>query len=164
MTWLAVAAWLALTFIGPPVRIVAGSGGRNTPLGVTLPPDSALEASGQSPAGVKAQEVGEWRLAKLCGLFLAGAVAATVDGAIGIVAALIAAVAGEAIARKASGQFDFVGHNIEIIVAQREGRTGYRMAEIARMQAGDQVGMTIDQIDDALRKWEWLAWIMVKLV
>lgn len=160
--WVAILAWAIL---GPPIRRGA-SHSSNTPLRVSLPDDSILEASGQSPAGVKAQEVGEFRLSWIAGLIAALPAAIMLEGLIGALAVAIGAALAHAVARKLTNSFDYVGHGIEIIVAEREGRVGYRTAEIRRMIDWDPArkGMTAEQVDAKLRRWHWLARLTLKIL
>lgn len=78
--------------------------------------------------------------------------------------AVFAAFIGNALARKLTGHFDYVGHNVEIMVEERAGFPDYRAGEITRMiERGDQRGMTADQVDAALRRWAWLARVALAL-
>ncbi|MCR4297245.1 MAG: hypothetical protein NUV75_00620 [Gallionella sp.] len=160
-TWLAIAAFMAF---GPPIRRGA-SHSSNHFFMVSLPDNAVLAATGQSPAGVKGQEVGEFRLTWLCGLIVA-APALMIGGPLGALAVVIAATAGNGISRALTGSFDYVGHGIEIIIAEREGREGYREAEIRRMIDWDRTrtGMSTADVDANLRKWHWLARIVERIV
>lgn len=156
MTLAVLTILTAIILIGPPVQVQSGSGGRNTMLGVTVPPDAETEASGQSPAGRLAQERGEWKLAKLFALPFAGVAAYFApDGLIAVPIALVAFALAELLGRKLTGHWDYVGHNIEIMVAEAEGREGYREAETRRV-ANDK-GITFEQAEASLRKWALLA-------
>ena len=55
--------------------------------------------------------------------------------------------------------FDMVGHGVEIIVAEKEKRAGYRAAEIERMRlySSEFRGWSTERIDAGLRKREWLS-------
>lgn len=149
---------LLLTVVLPPLGfgppMYRGAWSRNWMLGVVAPPRDTPHAR-----GIEAQEVVEWWLAWVAACLLALPVALLGAGLLGEVAALVAAFAGNAVARIATGHFDLVGHNVEIIVEQRAGFADYRAGEIARMigPLGDQKGMPRAHVDARLRRWEWLA-------
>lgn len=111
---------------------------------------------------IEAQEVAEWWCAWLAGCLLALPVALLVPGLVGTAATLVAAFLGNLLARKATLHFDYVGHNVEIMVAEREGWIGYREAEIDRMiERGDQRGMSRADVARRLRRWAWLARVVL---
>lgn len=152
-----IALGLILAFAlikGPTIK--SGSFGRNNGFGYEVPPDAETEASGQSPKGRLAHERAEFRLAWLVGLIPAVPVAICLDGLLSLSAVLVAALA-QTIGRLLTNSYDYIGHNVEIMIAESEGREGYRAQEINLMADGEQRGMTPEQIDAKLRKWEWLA-------
>lgn len=65
---------------------------------------------------------------------------------------------GNALVRVATDSFDYVGQGIEIMIAEDEGRAGYREAEIERMLRDQgRAGMTPAKVEAKLAKWNWLA-------
>lgn len=147
----ALTVLLPLLGIGPPKR--TGHHAANSVLFVTVP-----YATEQHARGVEAQETVEWWLAWLCGCVLALPAALALSEPLWANAgALVAAFAGNALTRALAGHFDLVGHNVEIMLAQEDGWTDYRYAEIQRMLRGDQRGMNASVVDANLRRWEWLA-------
>lgn len=155
---IALALLFVLTVVLPPLGLgppmYRGAWSRNWMLGVVAPPRDTPHAR-----GIEAQEVVEWWLAWVAGCALALPVALIGAGVLGEVAAFIAAFVGNAVARIATGHFDLVGHNVEIMVETRSGWPDYRAGEIARMigPLGDQKGMPHAHVDARLRRWEWLA-------
>lgn len=139
--------------IGPPMK--RGAHASNSIVSVVAPPRSSLHAR-----GIEAQEAVEWWLAWLVGCMVAVPVALLVPEpmlANGLV--VVTAFLGNALARKITGHFDLVGHNVEIIIEERAGFLDYRIGEISRMigPRGNQRGLTFDQANRALQRWEWLA-------
>lgn len=162
MNW-AVFAWgLVLVFVllGPYIERGADRAHHNG-FQVWLPDVWLTESRGQSPRGVEAQEVAEWKLAWLCGLLLALPLlfAPTISYTVHWLVVPVVAAFGQTMARMLTNGFDYVGHGIEIMVAEEEGRAGYREQEIWRMIHHDPArkGMTIEQVDAKLRRWHWLA-------
>lgn len=156
--WLAIVAYV---FAGP--LVFSGRRAFNSGAGITLPPASISEADGQSPAGIRAQETAEFRLAWFCGLIVA---LPFIWLPLSWAAVPIAAAAGQTLARAIFDGFDYVGHGVEIMVAEEEGRIGYRDAEIQRMIDRDRsrTGMSPVDVDRKLKRWHWLARIMRRLV
>ena len=156
---ISLAALVALIAFGPIVK--KGKSATNNGFRVTMPPREKLEADGQSYAGVLAQEKAEFRIAWIAGGLLASpSLVAFPEGF------LLFAALGQTIARLLTNSFDYVGHGVEIMVAEESGFIGYREQEIARMISRDpkRKGMTPEQVDAKLRKWHWLAKIGRKLV
>lgn len=147
-----------LVGFGPPMK--RGDHASNSILSVVAPHDHVPHA-----LGIEAQETVEWWLAWVAGCVVALPVVLLVPGMVGEAAALVAAFFGNALARKATGHFDLAGHNVEIIVEERQGFTDYRTGEIERMigPRGEQRGMTFDQADAALRRWEPVAHVALAL-
>lgn len=159
LVWLAL---LAVTVILPALGIgpVIRRGGRlawNNAVMVQLPPDSVTIEQGQSPAGRKAQEVVDFVHRWLGALVIVSPVAFFVEGLeyVTFLAAFIATLW----AKVFGAHFDLVGHGVEIIVAERENREGYRAAEIERMRLHSSAfkGWTTERIDAGLRGREWLS-------
>lgn len=151
--WLAL---LAYGIAGPPV-FRGGSVAQHLITHVRLPLDQTTEAQGQSPRGRKAQEVIEWRLCWICGLVVAFPATFINGDPLGVIALiLLSAVIGNAIARILTDGFDYVGHGAEIIVAEQEGREGYRAAEAKRM-LWSRPNASITDVEAGLRRWNWLA-------
>lgn len=153
-----LAVVLAIVFIGPPVT-VTGRIARHNAFRVIVPPDSVTESQGQTPKGRRAQEVAEWRLCWLVPLPIAAlALFVIPEPFYAVLAFLFAAMVGNALVRVATDSFDYVGHGIEIMIAEDEGRKGYREAEIERMlRDKGRAGMTPAKVEAKLAKWNWLA-------
>lgn len=161
--WLAlfaVTVILPALGIGPIIRR-GGQRAWNNAVMVQLPPDSVTIEQGQSPEGRKAQEVADFVHRWLGALVIASPVAFFVDGMeyVTFLAAFIATLW----AKVFGAHFDLVGHGVEILVAEREGRKGYRAAEIERMRLYSSAfeGWTNERIDAALDKREWLSRLFV---
>lgn len=152
MTEIALFAALTLfMWFGPPIKRGGTVAGHNI-IRCWLPLDETTESQGQSPEGRRLQEICEWRL-----LWLAGIITAIPAIWVHPIAIPLAAFAGNAIVRKLTNHLDYVGHGIEIAVAEAEGRLGYREQEIARMLADPaRKGMTVEQIETNLARWAWL--------
>lgn len=148
---------LALVFTGPKI-VRKGQTAHNYAFSVVLPPDEVTESQHQSPAGRKAQEVAEWRLLWLVAIALAAPALFLLPSFYGLLVFPIAALLGKNIVDRATNHFDYVGHGVEIMVAEDERRAGYREAEIARMlRDPKRKGMTAAEVDRKLRRWNWLA-------
>lgn len=158
---ISLSLWLVLAIFmlfGPPIRRGGDIAWHNI-LICKLPLDETTESQGQSPEGRRLQEICEWRL-----LWLAGLIAAIPAIWTHPIAVPLFAFAGNAIARKLSGQLDYVGHGIEIAVATEEGRYSYRSEEIARMLRDPaRKGMTVEQVEAKLARWAWLGHFALKL-
>lgn len=160
--------WLALfavTVILPALGIgpVIRRGGRlawNNALMVQLPSDETTERQNNSPEGRKAQEVIDFVHRWLGALAFALPIAVFTNDYVTFLAALIATLW----AKVFGAHFDLVGHGAEIIIAEREGRKGYRAAEIERMRVYSSAfeGWTTERIDAALRRREWLSRLFAK--
>lgn len=161
---IALAALLVFVFLGPPTER-GGNRSSNHGFGIRLRHPADSEADGQSPSGVRAQEIGEFRLAWVVGMLLA-LPALLLDGWLVGPIYLIGAALGQSLFRVVFKPFDYVGHGVEIIVAEEEGREGYRAAEIDRMINRDtsRKGMTPAEVDAILRKWDWLSKLVRRLV
>jgi hypothetical protein len=134
-----------LAGLGPP--LYRGAWARNGVLYVVAPPREAPDAK-----ATEAHEVIEWWCAWVAGCLAALPVALFVPGWIGVAAVAIAAVLGNALARKASLHFDYVGHNVGWMLRDD------REAEITRMiERGDQHGMTRADVSRRLKRWQWVA-------
>lgn len=159
IAWALLAAY---TLIGPVVRRGGTHAGHNA-LFVTLPPDSVTLAQGQHPEGRRAQELGENRLQGLVALVPALAPALLLDGPYAALAAILAYVAVKSVLY-AIPAIDTAGHGAEIIVAEQDGYWSYGQQEIERMLRDPaRNGMTFEDVEAELRRWEWLSKIMVRL-
>lgn len=141
--------------IGPIIRR-SGRTAWNNALMVNLPPDSVTVEQGNSPAGRKAQEVVDWVHRWLGALVLTFPLVFFVPALAIIPAAFLATLW----AKVFNAHFELVGHGAEIIVAGED----YRAGEIHRMMTRDSTfrGWTADEIDEGLRKREWLSRIFVR--
>lgn len=160
-----ILAVLVATRLGPPITR-GGNVARHNAFCVWLPHDAVTESQGQSPAGRKAQEVGEWRALWIFGIAVASPVLWQIEPLfLAVLAFFLAAMLVQTGLRLATDSLDYMGHGIEIMVAEDEGRAGYREAEIARMvRDRDRKGMTVAEVDRKLRQWNWLAVIVRKVL
>ena len=163
-TFIAIAALMAFVFIGPPISR-GGTAARNSGFGVRLPYADVTLRDGQSLRGRKAHEVSEFRLGWLIGAIVSLWTFILPDPFAGV-AYLASAAVVQSLARAITGHFDYIGHNVEIMVAEEEGMEGYRQAEIRRMIDRDasRRGMSEAAVNARLRKWAWLARIMRRMV
>lgn len=156
--WMALAVLALFAFMGPPVRRRGSYAGHN-PIRVVLPPDDVTRAQNQSPAGRRAQEVGEWRLGwilAIVGLALPTAWLSSGWGLIGALAVFVAGFLGNGVARTLANGFDIPGHGAEILVAEEEGWVNYRAEEIGRMLKDPARKLeTHATISARLKKWQW---------
>lgn len=162
--WLFMGVLTAFTLLGPIQRRTETNWARHNALFVTLPFTHITEASGQSPAGRRAQELGENRFQGLVGCVVASVLVWWFD------ATAIAGFTGVLIALSVKAMLyrlpviDVAGHGAEIIVAEREGRDGYRDAEIARMlRDPKRSGQSAEYVAAQLKRWRWLSLIMIGL-
>lgn len=160
--------------LGPVIIRKPKSGGRNNALWVTLPPDSGTLSVGQSPRGRKAQEITDivhrWTVALLIcwGAFFFFDAPADLsfsldDAGFALAALMIAGLYSEIF----PCHFDAVGHENEIIVAQREGdwpraqELGpdyYRTAETSRVQQQSHFDhMSYDETRRFMANRAWIA-------
>ena len=150
--------------IGPYIRR-SGRQAWNNAVMVNLPPDSVTIEQDNSPAGRKAQEVTDFAHRWLGAIVIASPAAFMVDGMVGHYLTFFVAAVATLWAKAFGAHFDLVGHGVEIIVAEREGREGYRAAEIERMRLYSPAfkGWTNERIDEALKRRAWLSRIFARL-
>lgn len=167
ITWLAL---FALTVILPALGIgpIIRRGGRlawNNAVMVKLPPDRVTIEQGQSPEGRRAQERVDWVHRWMGALIIVLPVAWVIDGITGEYVTVLAAFIATLWAKIFSSHFDLIGHGVEILVAEREGREGYRATEIERMRLYSSAfeGWTVEKIDEAVRRREWLSRAFVRV-
>ena len=164
--WIGVLILTLFALIGPPLS-VKGRSARHTVFHVTLPPDEETERQGQSPAGRRTQELGEWRMLWLLAIATIGvplAWAVQGHGPISTAAVVFVTIVGNGVWRIATNGLDIAGHGAEILVAEKEGREGYRAEEISRMlRDPDRSRMTAEQIQAKLRRWQWVSKILIRL-
>lgn len=150
------------TFLGPPVGDQKWSASNNG-FGVKIAPREVIEADGQCYEGILAQEKAEFKLAWIFGLIAALPTFLFDAPYLAVFVAILAAL-GQSLARLIFDNFDYMGHNVEIMVAEEMGREGYRTQEIDRMIRRDRTDMTPAEVEENLRRWEWVAKIMRRLV
>lgn len=140
-----------------PVITRRGSRAHNNQLGVVLPYDAVTERQGQSPQGRMMQEIGDWWLRWLLPIVAMWPVALLFDPPLFDVIVLVLVVGLTVWTEVFEATFDAIGHGVEIRVAEREGRAGYRQAEIERMQLFSPAFKmwSLEQIDAHLRRWDW---------
>lgn len=167
-------AWFilfVLTVVGPPLGfgppLYRGSHAENGILFVRTHPRTTPYAK-----ATEAHEVVEWWCAWVSGCLLALPVglALTYYTQAGLTitdatdfwpffwvntAVLVAGFLGNALARKATTHFDYVGHYVGLHLKARDGAICSWPSEIQRMiNHGDQRGMSYIEVDRKLRQWE----------
>lgn len=150
-----------------PVITREGSTAHNSLLRVVLPPDAVTIMQGQSPLGRKMQEVCDWWLRWLLPTLLVWPIALLLEFPLAApifdIAVLTLVVVLAAWTEVFEATFDAIGHGVEIRIAEREGRDGYRQAEIKRMQRYSPAFKTwsLEQIDAHLRRWDWVSFALL---
>lgn len=166
MISLAILAFIVLVLpvfgVGPLV-LRGGYRASNNAFLVKLPEDEITLSQNNSPRGRHAQEIIDWYHRHVIALPLTVLLALVVDFTpLGWEGYLILALIEMSIAavwpKLVGNHFDLVGHEAEIIVAERDGWEGYREAEVARMWKNTNYkGWSLDRIRAGLRRRHWLA-------
>ena len=144
--------------VGPPVFVKADrTGAGHNALAVFMYPVG--RRPNQYRPAVLAQEKAEWRMLWLfgiaCGLIANFAWQAPNEHWAYV---LLAAFLGNIFLRLATNGLDYVGHGVEIIVAEEAGWSDYRADEIERMRRNDgRSHMSPEQVSDKLDVWAWFA-------
>lgn len=164
---LLVAVLLLLPVAGVLPIVKPGTRDMNNAYLVRLQPADAAKWRTQSRRGVAAQEIAEWWLRWAGAAVLSAPLAWLVrDLPAAPMLQLVALFAGTLWAQIAARQFDLIGHTVEIVQAEREGRTGYASQEAARMEHGDLDGggMTAAEILRAVDRRRWIARALLALL
>ena len=164
---LIVAALLLLPVLGVLPIVISGTRDRNSAYAVWLQPPDASKWRTQSRRGVAAQEIAEWWLRWAGAAVLSAPLAWIVrDLPAAPLMQIVALFAGTLWAQVFARQFDLIGHTVEIVEAEREGRAGYASQEAARMEHGDLDGggMTAAEILRAVDRRRWLARALLALL